>query len=51
VNSLIEELLGLFKNSTSEDNNTSGTITDFVILRGGKLSEESGSLMMNLKKS
>jgi hypothetical protein len=32
VNNLVEQLLGLLKDGTSQHNDTSGTITDFIIL-------------------
>jgi hypothetical protein len=32
VNTLVKKSLSLFKESTSKDNNTSGTITDFIVL-------------------
>jgi len=47
VNSFIQKFLGLVKNCTSEDNNTSCSITDLVILRSGQLDEEFGGLVMN----
>ena len=48
VNTLLEELLGLLEDGSSQDYNTGGTVTNFVILGSGKLSQESGSLMMDL---
>jgi len=48
VNTLLEELLGLLKDGSGQNNNTGGTVTDFVILRGGKLGQKFGGLMVNL---
>ena len=48
VNASLQKFLGLLEDGTSEHNNTGGSITDFVILRCGELSQKSGSLMMNL---
>ena len=47
VNTFIQKFLGLLKDGTSEDNNTSCSITDFVVLRSGQLDKESGGLVMN----
>ena len=48
VDTLLEELHGLVEDGASEDDNTGGSVTDFVVLGSGKLSQESGSLMMDL---
>ena len=48
VDALFQKFLGLLKNGTGKDDNTSGAVTDFVVLRGGKLGEEPCSLVMNL---
>jgi hypothetical protein len=48
VNTLLEELLGLFEDSSSQDDNTGGTVTDLIVLRGGKLGQKFGGLMVNL---
>lgn len=47
VNTFIQKSLGLLKDGTSEDNNTSGSVADLVILRGRQLDKESGGLVMN----
>lgn len=51
VNTLLKEFLGLLEDGSSENNNTGGTITDFVILRGGELGQKFGGLMVNLNKA
>ncbi len=48
VDALFQKFLGLVKDSASKDDNTSCSITDLVILRCGKFSQKSGSLMMDL---
>mmetsp|Transcript_8220 Transcript_8220/g.9954 ORF Transcript_8220/g.9954 Transcript_8220/m.9954 type:complete len:568 (-) Transcript_8220:99-1802(-) len=48
VDALLQKFLGLLEDGTSEHNDTSGAVTDLVVLRSGQLSEESGSLMMDL---
>jgi len=48
VKTLVEQLLGLLQDSSGKDDDTSGTISNFVILGGGKLHQEFGGLMMNL---
>ncbi len=47
VNTLIEKLLSLIKESTGKDDNTSCSITDFIVLRLRKLDEEACSLMLD----
>ena len=47
VNTFVEKLLRLLKDSTSQNNNTCGSISNFVILGGRELDEESSGLMMN----
>ena len=48
VDTLVKELLGLLKDSTSKNDNSSCTVANFVILGCRKLSEKFGSLVMNL---
>ena len=48
VDTLLQKFLGLLEDSTSEHDDTSGTITDFVVLRSGQLSQKPGSLMVDL---
>ena len=50
VNALVEQLLGLLEDGASEDDNTGGTVTDLVILGGGKLNKKLGGLMMDLNE-
>lgn len=47
MNTFIQKTLGLVKDSTSEDDYTSCSVTDLVILRGRQLDKESGGLVMN----
>ena len=49
MNTLIQKFLGLLKNGTGKYNDTSCSITDFVILGCRKLDQKLGGLMMNLK--
>jgi hypothetical protein len=51
VDTLLEELLGLLEDGSSQDDNTSGTVTDLIVLRGGKLGQKFGGLMVNLYKA
>ena len=48
VDTSLKKLLGLLEDGTGEDYNTSRTITDLIVLGGGKLSQKSSSLVMNL---
>jgi hypothetical protein len=48
VDALVEELLGLVEDSTSEDDNTGGSVTDLVVLGRGKLGKKFGGLVMDL---
>lgn len=48
MDALIQKFLGLLKNGTSKDNYTSRSISDLIVLRSRKLSQEPCSLMMNL---
>jgi hypothetical protein len=48
VDSLVEELLGLLENGASKDNDTSSSISDFIILGSRELNQEFGGLMMDL---
>jgi hypothetical protein len=48
VNTLIKEPLGLLEESASEHDDTSGTVTDFVVLGLGELDEEASGLVLNL---
>lgn len=50
VDTLVEELLGLVEDSSSEDDNTGGTVTDLVVLGRGELGKEFGGLVMDLYK-
>lgn len=47
VDTLVKKLLGLFKDSTGKNDDTSGTISDFVILGGRKFSQKFGGLMVD----
>jgi len=47
VDSFVKKLLSLLKKCTSEDDNTSGAISDFIVLRLGELDQKSGSLMLH----
>ena len=48
VDTLVKQLLCLLKDSSGKNDNSSGTIADFIVLGCRKLSEQLGSLMMNL---
>ena len=48
VDASIQKFLGLLEDSTGEDDDTSGAITDFIILGCGKLSQKTSGLMMDL---
>ena len=48
VDATLQQFLGLLEDGTGEDYNTSGTITDLIVLGCGKLSQKSSSLVMNL---
>ena len=48
VNTFLQKFLSLFENCTCKHNDTSCAVADLVILRGGKLSQKSGSLMVDL---
>ena len=48
VDASIQKFLGLLEDSTGEDDDTSGAITDFIILGRGKLSQKTSGLMMDL---
>ena len=48
VDTLVEELLGLLEDGSSEHDYTSGTITDFVVLGGTQLNQKPGSLVVDL---
>ena len=48
MDTLVKQFLGLVENGSSEDHNTSGTITNLIVLTGGQFSKKFGSLMMNL---
>ena len=50
VDSLVQQFLGLVKDSSSKDNNTGSSIADFIVLRGRKLGKEFGGLVMDLLK-
>jgi len=47
MKTFIEKLLSLLKNGSSQYNNTSGSITNLIILRSRKLNKKFGSLMMD----
>jgi hypothetical protein len=51
VNTFLQKFLGLFEDGSSQNNNTGGTITDFIVLRGGEFSQKFGGLMVNLNKA
>lgn len=48
VNTLIEKLLSLIEKGASENNNTGSAISNFVVLRLGKLDKKAGSLVLDL---
>jgi hypothetical protein len=48
VDTLVEKLLGLLKESTGQDNDSCGSISDFIVLRLGKFNQKSGDLMLDL---
>ena len=48
MDALIKKLLSLLEESTSENNDTSSTVSDFVILRFRKLDQKSSGLVLNL---
>merc|ERR1719341_1097932 len=48
MNSFVEEVLCLLKKSTTEDHNTCGSITNFVVLRLRELDHQFGHLMINV---
>jgi len=47
MDTLIEKLLGLFEDSSSQNDNTGCSISDFIILRCRELDKKPGSLMMD----
>lgn len=49
VDTLVEEFLGLLKDGTGKNDDTSGAVTDLVVLGGGELGEELRGLMMDLQ--
>lgn len=49
VDASLQKFLGLLEDGTSEDDHTSRSISDLIILRSRKLSQEPRSLVMNLK--
>ena len=48
VATLVEEFLSLVKEGAGQNDDTSGTVTDLIVLRLGKLDEETSSLVLNL---
>ena len=50
VDALFQKFLGLLEDGTSEHDNTSGAVTNLVVLRGGQLGQKPGSLMVDLFK-
>lgn len=50
VDAFFQKFLGLLKNGASKDDNTSGSITDFIVLGGGKLGKKACSLMVDLAR-
>ncbi len=48
VNTLVKELLGLVKKGTGENDDTSGAVTDLIVLRLRELNEETSSLVLDL---
>ena len=48
VNALLQKFLGLLENGAGKHNDTGGAVADLIILRGGELSQKSGSLMVDL---
>ena len=48
MDTLIKELLSLVKKGAGENDDTSGAITDFVVLRLRELDEETSSLVLDL---
>ena len=48
VDALLQKFLSLLEDGASENDNTGGSVTDLVVLRGAELGQETGSLVMNL---
>ena len=48
MNTFIEKLLSLFEDGTGEDDYTSSSISNFIILRSRELDQKSSGLMMDL---
>ena len=48
VDAAVQKFLGLLEDGTSEDDNTSRAVTDLIILRRRKLSQQAGSLVVDL---
>ena len=48
VNALVKQLLRLLENSSSEYDDASGTVADFVVLGGRELYEQSSGLVVDL---
>jgi hypothetical protein len=50
MDAFVQKLLSLVEDGSSKNDNTSGTISNFIILRSRELNKKSGSLMMDLKR-
>mmetsp|Transcript_40263 Transcript_40263/g.61440 ORF Transcript_40263/g.61440 Transcript_40263/m.61440 type:complete len:306 (-) Transcript_40263:19-936(-) len=48
VNSLVQQPLSLLQNGSGEHHNTRSSVSDFVVLGGGKLNQQSGGLVVDL---
>jgi hypothetical protein len=51
MNSTLDEFFGLFKEGSSQDDNASRSITNFVVLGFRELDEEFGDLVFDLHLS
>jgi hypothetical protein len=48
MNASLKKTLSLFEKSTSHDNNSGSSITNFIVLTSGKLNHELGNLVVNV---
>ena len=49
VDATLQKFLSLLKDGTGKDDDTSRSIADLVVLRGGQLRQKTRSLVMNLQ--
>lgn len=47
MDTLVEQLLGLLKDGTSQHDNTGGSISNFIVLGSRKFSQKFGGLVMD----